>query len=143
MITAAVLGAYAPPERSVSPTTQAVTVAFVTLGLAQLWHVFDMADADVSFLLNDVTRNRWVWAAVALCVALILGGVSLPRRRARSGVAARRGATRDGGRRRGPALTWPSALVRAISTPMPRPRCRPVPHLARFVPTTTADARRR
>jgi Ca2+-transporting ATPase len=56
----------------------AVTISFLTLALAQLWHVFDMRDQGSHWLVNDVTRNRYVWAALLLCLGLILMAVYLP-----------------------------------------------------------------
>jgi Ca2+-transporting ATPase len=56
----------------------AVTVSFLTLALAQLWHVFNMREADVGLWRNDVTRNGWVWAALLLCGALLLAALYLP-----------------------------------------------------------------
>jgi len=49
----------------------AVTVAFLTLALAQLWNVFNMRDRDSGLLLNEVTRNGYVWGAIALCLGMI------------------------------------------------------------------------
>jgi P-type Ca2+ transporter type 2C len=49
----------------------AVTVAFLTLALAQLWNVFNMRDADAGLFNNEVTRNTYVWGALALCLGLI------------------------------------------------------------------------
>ncbi|MFN3659273.1 MAG: cation-translocating P-type ATPase [Pseudolabrys sp.] len=48
-----------------------VTVAFLTLAFAQLWHVFNMRHPRASFLNNEITRNVWVWAALALCIVLL------------------------------------------------------------------------
>ncbi|WP_290891687.1 HAD-IC family P-type ATPase [Hoeflea sp.] len=48
----------------------AVTVAFLTLALAQLWNVFNMRDPDSGLFNNDVTRNPYVWGALALCLGL-------------------------------------------------------------------------
>jgi P-type Ca2+ transporter type 2C len=48
-----------------------VTLSFLTLALAQIWHVFNMADRGQPLLVNDVTRNPYVWGAVLLCLALI------------------------------------------------------------------------
>lgn len=56
----------------------AVTVAFVTLALGQLWNVFNMREADTHALRNDVTRNRYVWGALGLCLVLIAGALWLP-----------------------------------------------------------------
>ena len=74
----AVLGAmgYARTVMSLS-VEEAVTVSFCTLALAQLWHVFNMRDRRASILHNEVTRNRWVWAALGLCLAGVLGAVYL------------------------------------------------------------------
>jgi Ca2+-transporting ATPase len=79
LITASVLGAFSLALLWLEmPTTQAVTVSFLTLGFAQLWHVFNMRDADSDFWRNDISRNPYVWAAVALCVMLLCGAVYLP-----------------------------------------------------------------
>jgi Ca2+-transporting ATPase len=50
---------------------ESVTVTFLTLAFAQLWHVFDMRSAGAGILVNEVTRNRWLWAALLLCIALL------------------------------------------------------------------------
>ncbi|MDZ7691282.1 MAG: HAD-IC family P-type ATPase [Balneolaceae bacterium] len=47
-------------------------VAFFSLAFAQLWHVFDMRDADEPIFNNQVTRNTYVWAAIGFC-ALVIG----------------------------------------------------------------------
>jgi Ca2+-transporting ATPase len=57
---------------------QAVTVSFLTLALAQLWHVFNMRNPGSAFFRNEITQNRFVWAALALCVGLLLLAVYLP-----------------------------------------------------------------
>ncbi len=53
-------------------TAETTTVAFLTLGFAQLWHVFNLRDAKTTLLASDVVRNRWVWGAVTLCVGLLV-----------------------------------------------------------------------
>ncbi len=57
---------------------EAVTVSFLTLAVAQLWHVFNMRSRGSQLLHNDVVANPWVWMAIALCVGLLLGAVFLP-----------------------------------------------------------------
>jgi Ca2+-transporting ATPase len=57
---------------------QAVTLSFLTLAFAQLWHVFDMRERGSSFARNDVTENAYVWGALLLCVFLLLAAVYLP-----------------------------------------------------------------
>lgn len=56
----------------------AVTVSFLTLAFAQLFHIFNMRDSSATFLRNDVTRNPYVWTALALCAALLVVSVHLP-----------------------------------------------------------------
>jgi len=56
----------------------ASTITFLTLALGQLWHVFNMRSVDSGILRNPVTRNRLVWAALALCVGLVLLALGIP-----------------------------------------------------------------
>jgi Ca2+-transporting ATPase len=58
--------------------TQAVTVSFLTLALAQLWHVFNMRTKGSKLLKNEIVKNPYVWAALALCVPLLLLVVYVP-----------------------------------------------------------------
>jgi Ca2+-transporting ATPase len=57
---------------------QATTVAFVTLAMAQLWHVFTMRNPGSGWIQNEVTRNPWIWSALGLCLALLLAAVYWP-----------------------------------------------------------------
>ncbi len=57
---------------------RAVTLSFLTLAFAQLWHVFNMRDTDSGFLRNDITQNPYVWGALALCTVLLLIAVYVP-----------------------------------------------------------------
>ncbi|WP_229598005.1 cation-translocating P-type ATPase [Roseibium aggregatum] len=52
-------------------TDRAITVAFLTLALSQLWNVFNMRVAAGSVWKSDVLRNGYVWGAIALCLGLI------------------------------------------------------------------------
>jgi len=58
--------------------TQAVTVSFLTLGFAKLWFVFNLRDQKRRILRNEITQNRWIWAALALCTCLLLLAVYFP-----------------------------------------------------------------
>jgi len=49
-----------------------VTVSFLTLAFAQLWHVFNTRGPGSPVFRNAVTRNPYVWMAVALCTAILL-----------------------------------------------------------------------
>ncbi|HKK80216.1 MAG TPA: cation-transporting P-type ATPase, partial [Phaeodactylibacter sp.] len=53
-------------------------VAFFTLAFAQLFHVLDMRDNDEPIFNNQVTRNKYVWMAVAFCTAAILAAYFIP-----------------------------------------------------------------
>jgi Ca2+-transporting ATPase len=71
-ITIATLGAFACAifwlDLEAGP---AVTVAFLTLALAQLWNVFNVRDHDSGLWRNEVTRNGYIWGAIALCLGLL------------------------------------------------------------------------
>jgi len=56
----------------------AVTVSFLTLALAQLWHVFNMRAARSGLCKNEITRNGFVWGALALCAGLLLVVLYIP-----------------------------------------------------------------
>ncbi len=55
---------------ALDPST-VVTVTFLTLAFAQLWHVFNMRHPHAGLLRNEITRNRFVWSALALCTLLL------------------------------------------------------------------------
>jgi Ca2+-transporting ATPase len=57
------------------PGAEATSVAFLTLALAQLWHVFTMRNRASGWVRNEVTRNPWVWGALGLCLVLLLVAV--------------------------------------------------------------------
>jgi Ca2+-transporting ATPase len=57
---------------------QAVTVSFMTLAFAQMWHVFNMRDRGSGFLRNDITRNPFVLSSLGFCTCLLLAGVYIP-----------------------------------------------------------------
>ena len=46
-------------------------MSFLTLAFAQLWHVFNMRSTTAPLWRNDVVRNPYVWAALALCIGLL------------------------------------------------------------------------
>ena len=54
---------------------EAVTVSFCPLALAQLWHVFNMRSDLAQLVRNEITTNPWVWGALALCLALVIGAI--------------------------------------------------------------------
>ena len=56
----------------------AVTVTFLTLAFAQLWHVFNMRHPTSGLLHNEITRNPWIWAALALCAGIMVTAAYVP-----------------------------------------------------------------
>ena len=53
-------------------------MAFFTLVFAQLLNVFNMPKREVSFFKNEVTKNVWVWWALALSLLLTFMAYSIP-----------------------------------------------------------------
>jgi Ca2+-transporting ATPase len=79
IITAAVLGAmvigmlYFKMDEK-----KAVTVSFLTLAFAQLWHVFNMRDTNSKVLTNSIVRNPFIWGALLLCSLLLVATIYVP-----------------------------------------------------------------
>jgi Ca2+-transporting ATPase len=55
-----------------------VTVTFLTLAFAQLFHVFNMRHPRSGLVGNEVTRNPWLWASLLLCTVLLAVPPYLP-----------------------------------------------------------------
>lgn len=72
MITIATLGAFwiALDRLALSPADSAA-VAFLTLALSQMWHVFNMRGRDEKMIVNSVTRNPYVYAALIISLLLL------------------------------------------------------------------------
>jgi len=49
----------------------ATAMSFFTLALAQLWHVFNMRNWRDRLIVNQITRNAYVWLAIALCILIL------------------------------------------------------------------------
>lgn len=58
--------------------TEAVTVSFLTLAFARLWHIFNMRDPQSGFISNEIIKNKYVWIAIVLCTVLLLSVVYIP-----------------------------------------------------------------
>jgi Ca2+-transporting ATPase len=72
LITCAVLGAlYISLNVLALPEKESVTISFLTLAFAQLWHVFNMRERDSGILSNAIIRNPFIWSALALCTVLL------------------------------------------------------------------------
>ena len=78
-ITVATLGAFGLALFWLGMETQAaITVAFLTLALAQMWNVFNLRNPEAGVLRNDVTANPYVWGANVLSLLLIAAALWVP-----------------------------------------------------------------
>lgn len=60
------------------PAAEAVTLSFLTLAFAQLWHVFNMRGDRSNIFDNTIIKNGFVWGAIILSAGLILLAVYMP-----------------------------------------------------------------
>jgi P-type Ca2+ transporter type 2C len=56
-------------------------VAFITLAFAQLFHVFNMSSLHSNLLVNEITKNKFVWIALLICTLLLLLVYAIPQMR--------------------------------------------------------------
>jgi Ca2+-transporting ATPase len=79
LITAAVLFGmdYALSNLGFS-SEKSTTISFLILASAQLWHVFDMRENGTNPIINSVTKNKFVWFALVITIALLLTAVYVP-----------------------------------------------------------------
>jgi len=57
-------------------------ITFFCLALSQLWHVFNLSSRKIAFIKNEVTRNKFVWYALLLCVIIMAVFYLIPQLRA-------------------------------------------------------------
>lgn len=78
VMTVSVIGAFlwalSQPDKDAN---YANTIAFLTLALGQLWHVFNMRDRSTTLMDNQVVRNPFIWGALVLCLLLITAALYL------------------------------------------------------------------
>ncbi|UPT91669.1 cation-transporting P-type ATPase [Bradyrhizobium barranii subsp. apii] len=77
-LSAGTFGALAASYRLGLDARATVTVTFLTLGFAQLWHTFSMSDPQSPLIVNEITRNGWLWSALMLCATLLAVPPYLP-----------------------------------------------------------------
>ncbi len=53
-------------------------VAFFSLAIAQLLHVFNMRETEENIFKNQVTRNKYIWMALAFCFTVLLAAYFIP-----------------------------------------------------------------
>lgn len=76
LIAASILGVFWVCLNPLNMTqSSAITVSFLSLAFARLWHVWNMRDRNSPLLNNEITRNPYVWVALVICTALLLLGV--------------------------------------------------------------------
>jgi len=56
----------------------AITIAFLTIATSKLWFTFVLRDPSSPVFVNEVTRNKWVWAAIVFCIGLLAATVTVP-----------------------------------------------------------------
>jgi Ca2+-transporting ATPase len=79
IITVSVLGSlFIGMEYLLLTADKAVTLSFLTLAFAQLWHVFNMRSSDSKFWDNTITTNGYIWGALLLCTGLLFMAVYVP-----------------------------------------------------------------
>ena len=54
------------------------TITFYALSLAQLLHVFNLYSGKGRFFNNEITRNKFIWQATALCILILLATYFIP-----------------------------------------------------------------
>jgi Ca2+-transporting ATPase len=47
-------------------------IAFFSLALSQLWHVFNLSSQKISFVKNEITQNIFIWAAITICLIIMV-----------------------------------------------------------------------
>jgi P-type Ca2+ transporter type 2C len=81
-MTIAVLAAIGYCQQAISKDTKIVNnVAFITLAFAQLFHIFNMSSAHSNSVVNEVTKNKFVWIALLICTMLMLLVFAIPQMR--------------------------------------------------------------
>lgn len=60
------------------PIEKVITISFMTLAFAQLFHVFNMREIISSAINNDVVTSKYIWLALITCIVLLLGAIELP-----------------------------------------------------------------
>jgi Ca2+-transporting ATPase len=54
------------------------TVAFFSLALSQLFHVFNMREPGENIFVNQVVKNKYIWMALGICIAALVAAYFIP-----------------------------------------------------------------
>ncbi|MCF2489319.1 cation-transporting P-type ATPase [Dyadobacter sp. CY347] len=72
VMTGSVLGVYwYAIDRLGLSAEEGNTITFYALSLAQLLHVFNLYSGKLRFFDNEITRNKFIWMALALCILIM------------------------------------------------------------------------
>ncbi len=55
-----------------------ITVSFLTLALTQLWHVLNLRATGSGLINNEVSKNQFIWLALALCIFILVIAFVIP-----------------------------------------------------------------
>lgn len=81
-MTIAVIAAVIYCRQFISADTKIVNnMAFITLAFAQLFHVFNMSSAHSNLFINEITKNKFVWLAILICITLLILVYTIPQMR--------------------------------------------------------------
>lgn len=53
-------------------------IAFFSLAISQLLHVFNMREDKEHVFKNQVTQNKYIWMALSFCVVVLIAGYNIP-----------------------------------------------------------------
>lgn len=56
-------------------------VAFITLSLAQIFHIFNMASSRSPIWVNEITKNIFAWSAILICLLILVAVYAFPQMR--------------------------------------------------------------
>jgi Ca2+-transporting ATPase len=71
LLSAATLTAHKVATIMIFDQASTVTITFLTLAFSQLWHVFNMHNRTDGVIFNQITRSRWLWLSLVLCITLL------------------------------------------------------------------------
>jgi Ca2+-transporting ATPase len=75
---AALAGLYASLHYFGKSRAEAQTISFLIVAFGQLLHVFNVRDKETGIIYNDVTRNGYIWIAIAASILLTLAILYIP-----------------------------------------------------------------
>ncbi|POB14547.1 cation-transporting P-type ATPase [Halobacteriovorax sp. DA5] len=78
ILTTSVLTGFFYTLSTTQDSQSALSVSFLSLGLGQVFHVFNMRLESSNILINEITKNIHVWGAVLLCIILLLATIYIP-----------------------------------------------------------------